>query len=59
MSTDLISVVGFCIEAAKLSVAGGRLWHWVTECVNARVDQWLWDEPWAWANDSRYQGTQG
>ncbi len=59
MGNDVVSTFGFVIEVAKASVLVGRAWHWVIERVNAQVDQWLWEEDWAWANGNRYRVAQG
>ncbi len=58
MGNDISPVLGFVVEVAKAGVLLGRVWNWAIESVNARIDQWLWEEDWAWANNARHQRAQ-
>ena len=59
MSSDPFPVLGFdiVVDAIRLGVRVGRLYHFLIETTNCRIDRWLWDCDWAWANDHRYRSS--
>ena len=54
MNSDLDSIIGLIRVATRIGIRAGTLWHHAIEAANRRIDRWLWDEDWAWANNRRY-----
>ena len=42
------------LDTIQVGVELGKAWHRGIEYANRKVDGWLWNCDWAWANDSRY-----
>lgn len=56
MRKFIMAALGFDIiwDAVKIGVGIGRLWNFIIEVVDYRIDRALWDADWAWSNDRRY-----
>lgn len=52
---EISSILGTVRLSICVGCAGGKIWHEAIEFVGHRIDRWLWNYDWAWANDRRYR----